>query len=288
MQGPPQGQQQDPQMGRVTPQGGVKYERYNPYPVPAKQETTQSFGAPFDPKKMEPIYGRRGWEVIGYNVQTPTGPERIWLSDQERITLNNANGEQVPIMAVMSGAWNRAHKVPTESPIKSEPQGPPTVQDPMIAAPMPAVNVESDLPPPDYTKQSEALELIHQKYPGIQVTPVSYDKVKISFPDGTDRNQAKQISKEIDGLIETHIRGGGNLADPKQQMVQQGIAEASAGQQMQMPAQNNPLQGAIADYKQDQQNMVVPNAGMDKSMEYRGMQQQAVMPARPGRGQMKF
>lgn len=244
----------------------------------------------FNPQQMEAVYGRRGWEVVGYNIATPQGTERVWLSDEERIVINNAQ-DQSQTLPVMMGAWNRAHRLPTETPpdyaSAGMPPAHPTMEgmnpqmgmpDPMMQSPMMDPSMAgppmSPEPPPDNSQQQAALEDVRQKFPGVNVDPVSHDKLRISFPENTDKAQAKQIMGEIDQVIDAHKNGNNGAQHPP----------GCPCPMCKMNGANLNLQGAVADYKQGQQNMAAQNAGMDKSMEYRGAPQQPAAPMRMGRG----
>ena len=290
-------------LGHIDSRGGVKYDTPSPYSTPPIQDEppSPSPGA-FNPQQMEAVYGRRGWEVVGYNVATPQGVERVWLSDQERIVVNNAQ-DQSQVMPVMMGAWNRAHRLPTQtSPDYASagmppphpttapvgPVGPDLMADAagpgqmaahpeMMPPPMPMEPEE----PPDNTRQLAALDDVRQRFPGVSVDPVSHDKLRISFPENTQKEDAKRIMGEIDQVIDAHKNNNGGTLDLS------GGPQHPPGCPCPMCKANGAdmnLQGAVADYKQRQQNMAAANGGMDKSMEYRGMQKPASAPMRMGRG----
>ena len=222
--------------GIITPQGGMEYEVYQPYSTPP------SFDPPepelpdtpsFDPSKMQAIQGKRAWETIGFDVETPSGSKRVWLSDQERILANSDDG---PAVAVIAGVWNRAHGLPSGA---SPDQAPTPMQPPVPVG-----------PPPDHSEQIEALDLLRTKFPGVEMSPVSHDRIKISFPDDVGRADAKQVVGEIDGVLAARRQSVGD---------------------------------AVRDYKQQEQNAAIQGSGLDKSMEYRGMPKGSP-PPRLGRG----
>ena len=232
----------------------------------------------FNPDEMTPVYGRRKGEVIGFDVALPNNapPQRIWLSDNERIISDSAETGENGTMTVMVGAWNRAHHMPTGTPPEGlvPPDGPmvPAEASPQLP-PGPPMPPE---PPPDHTQQIDALDALRTKFPGVDLSPVSYDKIKITFPDGTDKHDAKKIVKEIDSVL-----------DARKQGLRESInAPTGHPPGCQCPMCASPaamLGGAVSGYKQQEQNAAAQNVGIDKHMEYRGISQ-PVSPMRPGRG----